>query len=1156
MIITAIIDTGSSNDVIRAGLVEILKLPVDNLKFTKFVAADGISSQTLGQTRINFSPLSKPSLTFTLNPQVSSDLPVDLLIGMETLLKSEINLNLGYIKLPLTEGRMVTLELEKSEYNNCNLQVQIAQSYPIDLVSNIENFENLKLTSKWDRDLRIFLSISNDFETVTCFMCLSSVGHHKNCLFSESEQTDNFLSKVKLGQLDENQHQMAMDLLNKYSEIFQVGSEISLFKKGSHPMMVIPLTTKRYSKPAHTMKIPQALYKEWGDQLRIWIDNNIVEEQKNQVPYIGSFIPVKKRDGGWRFAYDARSINSVIEDEHLTLPAPDEMASNLSGRLLYSSVDLASFYLNFSVHPDSRDLLSFFDPLSSKMYRFRRSVFGLKGSAQMSINLMTHELAKIKGFNNKICSYVDDISLSANSFNEMLKLLKELFEVIKTCCVKLKASKCEFFMSQLDIFGFKINKQGMTISESRAEALKNVPIPNTKKGLLSHLASFNYFRTLFPTESCMSKFFNGFSDVLKSSSKFKLLPRHLKLWRELHTVAGRMIIRNKLLASDKEVILRVDSSQEFFGYILSVKRNEKEYIITTGSKVWTQSSRNWHITRLELCALLEAVKTLNWALINRNVTLVTDNAWVFYALKHPEKINIFEPSLISRKLVNLSMIDYTIIKATNKSEGFKLIDSLSRSQTQFIIGPRNCEQLLSEYKSLRAEQPTLLNLSGFKSNRVSLCGLYLNSSMRDSKLFQELIIEIHNSSSYKDKNFVDEKYRIPVVMRCHHLGHIGVFKINHILSKFNLSWPNRSRLVNQVVNQCDCQKFKAPTRALKIQPGTVEANRPFQILEVDVNSIGTYNPVHLLVAICPYSKYILAERISGQPTSKNILNKLFEMIARYCPQIELLRCDNASYFKSPCFSEPLKQANIHISYGSRHNSRSMSNCERANRYLNEQLRYAELSSLNNSEFNVTLQSLVTRLNCSPSPSRVFTPFELIFGVTNAPFNEVTEQTIQPQQEHISHINHIQQLHGLFLNNPNENLDLFQEGDQVRIRANPKLGKNKITSLKFTEKIYQILDTNRNRGTYKIVELDNLDDRNPQVIYCHHRFVKLFKTKDDALLPKHSDLPVEFPTSDEKCETGNSQNPEPVVENSENKITSFSGPRRSSRIKKPPKRFSP
>ena len=1149
-----------------------LDLEINTQEKVQFLAADGQTSTTLGQTKIRFSPEFSVNDRLEMKPHVCQDLPTDLLVGMETLCSASLNFTTKTLTLKHKEKNLVIPIIKRKTTFSTYLSPEICFECPPEI-------------DHW-LDKRSYHSQSHfahiDFWTFLADLKSSDPdpGMGENAIPPIS---NDIISKIKIGNsLTENQRSIVENLIRDFSDVFQVGSEISLFKGGNHKMMRIPLTTKRYSRDLKVPTIPTALYEPWSKQLSIWIENKIVEKQYNQVPYLGGFVPVKKRDGSYRFAYDARNINAIVEDEHISLPRTDTLASNLAGRKFYCSLDICSFYQNFLVHPDSRDLLSFYDPVTCTMYRFTRSVFGLKGSCQTSVNLMNEELAKIPGYNEFIIGYVDDINISTDTFDHMVDLLTNLFEVLRSCSIKLKLSKCSFFDTQMDIFGFNISQNGMTISQKRSEAIQNTPLPKSKKQLVSHLASINYFRSLCPSDGSMAKFQAGFSDITKNSAKFVFTEKHSRLWNEMHQMIGKMISRQRLLPSDRKVVLRVDSSESFFGYCLSASRDKGEVIILTGSKMWADTSRAWHITRKELVACLEAIKTLEWALINRHVTIVTDNSWCFFALKFPNRISLFEPSLISRKLVSLSLIDYEVVKATNDSKGFKLTDALSRSDTHFLITKRNSEQLLTEYQKNRDEYPTLM--CDFLPKKFDFCNLAINTSMRDAKSFQDLIITIQASESFQTKGHVPERFRLALVLRCHSLGHLGSARIQHIFSRFGLSWPKKEILIKQVLSQCECSKFKPLTRPILTRDGTVEANRPFDIIEIDCNSIGQFNPIHLLVAVCPFSKFLMVEKIGGNLTSKNILLKLFTIIARYCPQVQIIRLDNAQYFKSDSFQNPLKEANIKISFASRHGSRSMANVERANRKLNEQLRFRELDSLSSQDFEIVLQSLVTSINCAPSPDTPFSPFELIYGLSHSPFDENFNHAVSmPKDLLIKGIRDVQQLRGLFLNSPNEDLNLYHIGDIVRIRSNPKLGSNKIFNLKFTAKLYIILDVNLNRGTYKLCALEDRNRSNPAVLYSHHRFVKLFKSKNEPTLPSLKDiessthhligsespkldsesprLDSELGPSDQRVPT-----PGPIIDPGNSNTNVFSGtnaqpeaentepPRRSTRVRKKPKRF--
>ena len=94
-------------------------------------------------------------------------------------------------------------------------------------------------------------------------------------------------------------------------------------------------------------------------------------------------------------------------------------------------------------------------------------------------------------------------TLFSKNFEEHLFHLDEVFQKLREANLRLKPSKCNFAVKEVKYLGHVISKDGISVDQSKVEAVKSFSEPKNTTDIRAFLGLANYYR----------KFIKGFSEI-------------------------------------------------------------------------------------------------------------------------------------------------------------------------------------------------------------------------------------------------------------------------------------------------------------------------------------------------------------------------------------------------------------------------------------------------------------------------------------------------------------------------------------------------------------------------------------------------------------------------------------------------------------------
>ena len=186
-------------------------------------------------------------------------------------------------------------------------------------------------------------------------------------------------------------------------------------------------------------------------------------------PYALPVVLVRKKDGGLWVCVDFHRLNAKTVRDVYLIPRIAETLEALHDAKWFCSVDLQSGYLQVGVCEANKQKTAMTTPFG--LYKFNRMPCGLTNAPATFQRLMRRCPG---GLNLKICLvYLDEIIVFGSTFEETLKRLEIVLKHLGDFGLRLKASKCKLFHTELSYLGHIVSALGVSPDPDKIRHCKN-----------------------------------------------------------------------------------------------------------------------------------------------------------------------------------------------------------------------------------------------------------------------------------------------------------------------------------------------------------------------------------------------------------------------------------------------------------------------------------------------------------------------------------------------------------------------------------------------------------------------------------------------------------------------------------------------------------
>ena len=423
------------------------------------------------------------------------------------------------------------------------------------------------------------------------------------------------------------------------------------------------------------------------EQIATWLKDGVIRSGGIS-PWNFPLLPVRKKNGKWRWVVDFRMLNSVTRKDSFPIPNIVELLSYLRNSKYFTSLDLAQAFHSIPVREVDREKLSFC--ALDKFYQFCRMPFGLTSAPNTWARLVTKVLQDIP--KTKLIVFFDDLLIHSPDLKIHIDTIKEVFTLLRKAGLQLNMEKTDWVKTQVKFLGHLISDKGVAVPPEFSQIIKDWPLPTTLKDLRSFLGKCNYYRSHFQNFAIVAApLMSHLKGASESSRKLNLSedPKAIASFNSLK----ELLMSPQLLAypdfdSSEPFIVDTDYSHDRIGTVLSQIQNGVERPIAFNARRLKPSESQYASHKGELLALIFAIDTYKFFLPGRKFLVRTDNSALSWLKTQKDPKGI-----LMRWLRILSTYEFDIQHRAGTKHGNA--DSLSRATHAPFLSPREAEEVLA-----------------------------------------------------------------------------------------------------------------------------------------------------------------------------------------------------------------------------------------------------------------------------------------------------------------------------------------------------------------------------------------------------------------------------------------------------------------------------
>jgi len=208
--------------------------------------------------------------------------------------------------------------------------------------------------------------------------------------------------------------------------------------------------------------------------------------------WITNIVPIRKKNGQLRVCMDFQDLNDAWPKDDFPFPMTELMIDSTTGHETLSFMDCTTGYNQIQMALEDQEATAFRTPKG--IFCYKVMPFGLKNAGATYQRAMPTIFKDIA--HKEMECYVDDLAVKSKKRLDYLRNLRQIFERLRRCQLKMNPLQCIFGVASSKLLGFVIRYQGIEIDRAKVKANQDMPKPKNLKelhGLQGRLAYIRRF---------------------------------------------------------------------------------------------------------------------------------------------------------------------------------------------------------------------------------------------------------------------------------------------------------------------------------------------------------------------------------------------------------------------------------------------------------------------------------------------------------------------------------------------------------------------------------------------------------------------------------------------------------------------------------------
>ena len=387
------------------------------------------------------------------------------------------------------------------------------------------------------------------------------------------------------------------------------------------------------------------------------------------LPYASPIVAAKQPSKGpdaRRICVDYRAVNDCAEETRHPVKNQHDVLQRLKGKKRFGVVDLRKGYHQVKLTRRASLILAVIThqgiviPVTAP--------FGFHGlPAQFQYYVSELVLGELDG--HGVEAFIDDLNINADTFEEFLELLEQVFVKLDKWDLRINGSKTELNLPSCIYLGRHIDGEGRQHKEDRLAGIEKIQRPYDKHQTKSFMSLVNYFR-----EHC------GMDFADKTATINKMLKKDAQfIWTDacqeaFESIKQSILENQKLywLDYEKKIYFRCDGSKIGCGaQLFQHAESGQELPVAYISHTFSSAEQNWSTLEQELFAAVWAVKQWMSQLEGAHFTILTDHKNILQLQKSQA------PKVVRWRLA-MQQFSYEIVHVAGTDSKHAVADCISR----------------------------------------------------------------------------------------------------------------------------------------------------------------------------------------------------------------------------------------------------------------------------------------------------------------------------------------------------------------------------------------------------------------------------------------------------------------------------------------------